>query len=75
MGTRRYSVQPGGTYESVVEAVGAATVTAFIELTIDTANTDVNWTGGGTRAISRDEVITALKVFEEYLIKNIWPPS
>ena len=35
MATRRYSASPNNTVESIVEAVGAATVTQPIELTVD----------------------------------------
>lgn len=62
MATVRFSINPQDPIESVVIAVGAATVTKSIELTVDQAAlvTDATVTSG-TRAIKRGEVVVALQ--------------
>lgn len=62
MATVRFSINPEDPIESVVIAVGAATVTKSIELTVDQAAlvTDANSTTN-PRAIKRQEVIIALQ--------------
>lgn len=74
MATRRYSIGPNELVENIVEAVGAATATKSIELTVDLATTVVNTTAG-TRGILRDEVLHALIQFEDYVQKGLWPPA
>lgn len=61
MATVRFSINPEDPIESVVIAVGAATVTKKIELTVDQAAfvTDASRLPN-PRAIIRKEVITAL---------------
>lgn len=62
MATVRFSINPQDPIESVVIAVGAATVTKSIELTVDQAAlvTDASSTTN-PRAIKRVEVIIALQ--------------
>jgi hypothetical protein len=72
MATRRYSIGPNSTVESLVEAAGAAVVTAPIELTVDLGN--VKATGNPSQIVTRDEVLQALKRIEDHIGKNIWPP-
>lgn len=74
MATRRYSVAPGASLETVVEAVGAATVTAAVELTVDLANTVVT-DGSSTRTISKNEVLIVLDILCQYLTRSNWPPA
>jgi hypothetical protein len=74
MATRRYSLDPGANLESLTEAAGAATVTAGIELTVDLATSIVN-DAGSTRTISKNEVLLALEIFEQYIVRGIWPPA
>lgn len=74
MATRRYKLNAGQTEFNVVEEVGAATDAATVELTVDTANTEVN-EGSGTRQITRDEVLRALDMFKNHILRNNWPPS
>lgn len=69
MATRRFSINVGDSLESVVDAVGAATVTKSIELTIDQANL-IN-DKGATRAIKRGEVQTAIRVLEQAILKSL----
>jgi hypothetical protein len=67
-------VNVDGNLESVTEAVGAATVTDNIELTVDLANTIVT-DNGTTRTISKNEVLIALNLFEQYITRVQWPPA
>jgi hypothetical protein len=61
LATVRFSINPGDPIESVVQAVGAATVTKSIELTVDQAAlvTDA-LSPTNPRAIKRGELVTAL---------------
>lgn len=70
MATRRFSINVGDTQEQIVDAVGAATVTKSIELTIDQATTVVT-DRGTTRAIKKGEVDTALILLREYIYKSL----
>lgn len=74
MATRRYSTAPGDQLEGtnrIVEAVGAATATKAIELTFDLANVK----DGGTKPLTKQDVIDALQRFQDYLIQNQFPPA
>lgn len=73
MATRRWSVAPGASLETVVDAAGAATVTSAIELTVDCASTIVT-DSGATRKITKEEVMFALEEFKQYITRNNWPP-
>lgn len=73
MATRRYSVAPGASLETVVDAAGAATVTQAIELTVDCAATVVN-DSGTTRKITKEEVLIALEELTQYIVRGNWPP-
>ena len=68
MATRRYSLNTGDNEYQVTEAVGAATVTKGIELTVDLAV--VTDTLGGKQA-----VLLALEIFRDYLLRGNWPPA
>jgi hypothetical protein len=63
MATVRFSINPQDPIEAVVIAVGAATVTKSIELTVDQGQlvTDAQ-SPTGLRAIKRGEVIIALQM-------------
>lgn len=77
MATRLYSVNPEDNEFQITEAVGSANTTKNIELTVNLANsiiTDSNVVGG-TRAISKNEVILALRKMLNYLEKSSWPPA
>lgn len=68
MATRRYSISIGDNEYSITEAVGAATATKEIELTVDLAVvTDVV---GGKQA-----VVLALEKLLDYLLRGNWPPA
>lgn len=77
MATRRYSISPGQTEFQVLEAVGAATVSGTVEVTVDLANTiikDANTTLG-TRSITREEVLIALEQIRNHVISKNWTPA
>lgn len=77
MATRRYSINPGLNEYQVTEAVGAATVTNFIELTVDLANTDItdSNTTTGTRSLTREEVLEGIDKIKNYILRGNWPPA
>jgi hypothetical protein len=75
MPTRRYSVATGtgGSIDtSVTEAVGAATVTQAIEVTIEFGATVLN---GGTGALTKTDVLLGLDAIRNYIVERIWPPA
>ena len=74
MATRRYSTAPGDALEGsnrVVEAVGAATATKCIELTVDLANV----LQGSTKPVSRADVLDAIDRLHDYIVQGNWPPA
>lgn len=71
MATRRYSYTPNSPAYGVVEAVGAATVTGPIEVTVDLGNVMV----GATVALKRQEVLEGLQKVIEYIERGNWPPA
>lgn len=71
MATRRFMTNPGEALESVTQAVGAATATKSIELTVDLANVKE----GNTKPITREDVLLALERFEDYIATCQWPPA
>jgi len=65
MATRRWSINKGDKSKDVVEAVGAAVATKSIELTVDLAAN-----------LKQSEVLNALDLMKEYIIRNNkWPPA
>lgn len=70
MATVRFSVGPGKSLEDVTEAVGAATVSNAIEITIDQAAV-VN-DGGTTRSLTKAEVLLAIELLEDYIVRRNW---
>ena len=71
MATRRYSIAPGQNEYQVVEAVGAAVVSAPVEITIDLANI----AGLGNKPPSRQDVIMAIEKFQHWILRGVWPPA
>jgi uncharacterized protein YqgV (UPF0045/DUF77 family) len=70
MATQVFRVNPGENEYQVTTAVGAAT-TKLVEVTVD-----LNLTGvGGTRQISRDEVLEALEEIKNTIVRGNWPPA
>lgn len=74
MATRLYGANPGYALESVTEGVGSATTSHNIELTVDLSSSIVT-DSGTTRKISKEEVLFALELFEQYITRSIWPPA
>lgn len=68
MATRRYMLNKGETFVGVTEAVGAATVTKNIELTVD-------FDAPSGEKLTKSEVLQALGRFEEYILRGPWPPA
>lgn len=72
MATRRYSIQPGDADAyGITEAVGAATATKCIELTVDLGNV----VEGSTRPPNKEEVLNALEKVTDYIASGLWPPA
>jgi hypothetical protein len=77
MATRLYGISVGQTEFQVTEAVGSATVSNNIELTVDLGTaivTDSN-APGGIRAVKKEEVVQALEMIINHLITNNFPPA
>lgn len=75
MATKVFLFNPGGSLETVVEGVGAAVQSSFVVgLTINLATSAVNdpntSAGGTTRAILKSEVQQAIRVLEEFIIRD-----
>lgn len=69
MATRRYMGNAGDSLETITEAVGAATASKTVELTIDFATSAVT-EGASTRAIKKLEVLVILNLFEQYILRD-----
>ncbi len=75
MATRPFGINPNDPSNSVVENVGSACTSAFINVTVDIASTVVT-EGSSTRVISKSEFLRALERLKEYIIRqNTWPPA
>jgi len=74
MATRLYSLNPGDVLENMTEAVGPATTTKAIELNVDLSNLIVT-DGATTRTVTKTEVLIALELFQEYIVRSNWPPA
>jgi hypothetical protein len=74
MATRRYGISVGQTEFQITEAVGSATASNNIELTIDLGTTIVTDPlapgGGGTRKIKKEEALQMIIYLQNWLIKN-----
>lgn len=71
MATRRFKISPGKTEFEIVEEVGAANNSDVVELTVD-MDSLVN-DGGSTRKITKNEVLLALEMLKNHIIKAGWP--
>lgn len=69
MATRYYAFNPGNHLEDIVESVGAPNSSAVVELSID-LSTSLVTEGSGTRAISKSEVLIALEIFTQQIIRD-----
>lgn len=75
MATRRYSTSVGDHDTDVIEAVGAATVSGNIELTVNIATTIVSNADGSTRGATREEVLLGLERIARHIESGIWLPA
>lgn len=64
MATRRYGLSRGETEFQVTEGVGSATASDNIELTVDLA-----------ASLTKNEVILALEMLQNWIVKGNWPPA
>lgn len=64
MATRRYGLSRGETEFQVTEGVGSATASDNIELTVDLA-----------ASLTKNEVILALEMLQNWILKGNWPPA
>lgn len=76
MATVRFSIFPDALEAQITQAVGAATVTNNVELTVDLGNT----MEGATRVIQKEEVLLCLERLVDFITKggaNLsgWPPQ
>lgn len=73
MATRRYSVAPQDPDYNVTEAVGAATVTKSIELTVDFGALA---SAGLSDVQAKMQVLMALRKLESYIeTRHTWQPA
>ncbi len=73
MATRLYGIEPNKNNTDVIEAVGPTATSATIAVVVNLSTAVVE--GGGTRAVSRNEVILGLKNIMEAMIRGNWPPA
>lgn len=64
MATRLYGLSRGETETGVAEGVGAAVSADGIELTVDLAV-----------GLDKQDVLKALRLFENHILKGNWPPA
>ena len=73
MATKVFLFSPGGSLETVVEGVGAAVQSSFVVgLTINMATNAIQdaSSGGTTRAILKSEAQQAIRILEEFIIRD-----
>lgn len=64
MATRLYSLAKGQTEFQVTEAVGSAVTTAAMEFTFDLAQN-----------ITKEDILKALDMFKNHILKGQFPPA
>ena len=75
MAVRLYAMAANGTLEGVIEGVGVANSAGVINLAIDLTTSGAYVADGTTRAITKAEVILALDVLQQYIIRGNWVPA
>lgn len=74
MATRWYAINPGGSLETVVEAVGNGNSSALVELNINLSTTGVTDSGASptttSRIITKAEVIQCLEMLKEQIVRD-----
>lgn len=75
MATVRFSIYPDATEAQITQAVGSATVTNNVELTVDLGST----MDGSSRVISKEEVLLCLERLMDFIahggVNQTWPPQ
>lgn len=66
MATRRYGLSTGETEFQVTEAVGSATASDTMEFTVDF---------DATAKPSKNDVLLALDMIKNHILKGNWPPA
>lgn len=74
MATRIWAVGPAGTAENVQENVGPTATSAIVAVVVD-LTAAVTGAAGVARAPSKAEVLQAIEVIEQRIIKGLWPPA
>ncbi len=74
MAVRLYANTANGTVETIIEGVGVANSAGIINLAIDLASS-VDDGAGGSRPITKAEVILGLEVITQYIIRSNWKPA
>lgn len=69
MATRYYAWNPGNHLEDIVESVGIANSSAVVELSVDLSTFKVT-EGGTTRAVTKSEVLIALELFAQQIVRD-----
>lgn len=64
MATRLYGLSRGETEFEVTEGVGSAVAADGVELTVDLAV-----------SLTKNEVLLALDMFKNHIVKGNWPPA
>lgn len=75
MATRLYANTANGTLETIIEGVGVANSAGIVNLSIDLGGTLVDNGAGGTRSITKAEVIEGIEVLKQYIIRSNWTPA
>lgn len=68
MATRRYMINKGETFTGVTEAIGSATVSKNIELTVD-------FDAPAGQTVTKAETLRAIDTLKEYILRGPWPPA
>ena len=74
MATRIFAVSPPGTLENVQENVGPTATSAIVALVID-LSASITGAGGTARTVAKSEVLQAITVLEEWVVRQKWPPA
>lgn len=74
MATRRYKLSVGESEFNVTEEVGAAVNSDTVEVTVELAATAV-YSASGQRQVLKNEVLDALDMIKNHILKGNWPPA
>lgn len=74
MATRIWAVGPAGTLENVQENIGPTATSAIVAIVVD-LTASVTGQAGVSRTVSKSEVLQAIDVLEQKILRDIWPPA